>query len=1743
MTFHRLPPLPRSLHALVVDEDQAQYDLLHEMLTQIGAHDVSVSRAVTYGAAVERLRDGTFDILLVASALHGTSGVDLVRTARHNGVTTPAIVLSDSEAWPPGADMGLTAIEVIDRRDLSPALLDRSIRHSLTQVHAEKAVRSIGTFTYSVLDALESHIVVLDADGAVLEVNRAWRQFVAAYGLPLPDDGVGTPYLDAFHAAFAVQGQEQDTTALAAALRAMLDGQLDTYALECVCRQPANGAALAPDCWYAVTLSRLVDSNPASIVITHEDVTERHQAHADRQRVETQYRSLVERAPAAIFTESLDGDLLYMSPRIEAITGYPAAAWLGDIAFRAQVTHPDDWAGFVAANAVADASGTPFEHEYRIIRPDGDVIWVRDEATLVRSASGDPAFWQGFLTDITTQRQAQADLVEREARFRALVRNVLDLVAIVDADGVPTYESPAVARTLGYDEGDMHTVPLGSRVHVDDRDAVAASFARVRAQPNSSDSVTFRAIHRDGSQRVISAIFSNMLQDPAVQGIVLSARDITERVEMERQRVEVENRYRSLVEQMPAMLDIGAIDLTSSPTYVSPQVLDMYGYTQEEWLADGNLWLTSIHPDDLPRVTEEHLRTNASGERFTADYRIVTRSGAIRYIRDEAFLVHDADGQPLHWQGLKFDITDSTLTARALEALNHEYQQLVETAQDGIVSVDRDGRITFANAAYGALVGRPARDVIGEFTAAVVHPDDLPMVLAFREELRSGAGHVVRTEYRIVRDDGTVRMVDANINPRVEHGVYAGSQAILRDITDRVDAVRALRASERRLRDVIENIPAVTYTYTVDDDINEADIHFGARISQVLGVGPEGVRTWSQWLGLIHPDDRAYVDTEAQRTDRTGDPFDITFRVRSASGEWRWVHDVAIRMRDVDDGPGVWQGFFFDITKQTVLEERTNLTLRGALDAIITITADGTVIDWNPAATSIFGHEQEDVLDRKIDELIIPEHLRDAHRAGLRRVTESGEERILGRRLEMTAVRANGDEFPIELSITRMSSDGHPVFTAFLRDISERRIAEATIREAEERYRMLVEQIVGAVYLHVHDPDAESLYMSPQITMITGYDVSSWEDDHDFWTTIVHPDDLHGVYQDALDVLNLHDKATAEYRVVRADGRIIWVRDMAARVPATSAVSDAFQGLIVDITDEKQAELLARESEARYLTLIQSLPNSAILLFDHDLRYLVAEGAALDALGIGERQIIGRTLEESVSAAAYAQLLPHYLAAIQGHGNQTEMVIRGRDVLIDIVPVHDQGGEVMAGMVMAVDITERKRLERQITHQSLHDSLTGLPNRALLLDRLDQALVLARRRDLTVAALFIDIDDFKVVNDTMGHASGDHLLQLVADRFRVCLHEEDAVTRFGGDEFVVVLSDVDGPMGALTVAQRLLDSLQHPIDLGGQELHLSCSIGIALSQSGEVDRSDLLRHADIALYRVKAAGKHGLELFDQGMHEATVTRLELERDLRGALSRGEFHLVYQPIVDLADGKANSMEALLRWTHPVRGPISPVDFIPIAEATGQIVEIGDWVLAEACQQLARWREHGHLPDPLRMNVNLSARQFHRTDLPERIRAVLTECNLPPELFTIELTESDVMADPQDAVRRLREIKQLGVRIAIDDFGTGYSSLAYLHEFPADVIKIDRTFIQRIDGSPDGTPIVAATIMLAHTLGLHVVAEGIETREQLDVLRDLGCERGQGFFFSRPLPASAIAWVDGNMRRTPSDAPSEYPNVPR
>jgi diguanylate cyclase (GGDEF)-like protein/PAS domain S-box-containing protein len=435
----------------------------------------------------------------------------------------------------------------------------------------------------------------------------------------------------------------------------------------------------------------------------------------------------------------------------------------------------------------------------------------------------------------------------------------------------------------------------------------------------------------------------------------------------------------------------------------------------------------------------------------------------------------------------------------------------------------------------------------------------------------------------------------------------------------------------------------------------------------------------------------------------------------------------------------------------------------------------------------------------------------------------------------------------------------------------------------------------------------------------------------------------------------------------------------------------------------------------------------------------------------------------------------------------------------------------MLGSMM--DVTERKSLEQQLTHQALHDPLTKIANRALFKDRVDHALSKLARTHSSLAVLFLDLDNFKAINDSLGHAAGDKLLILVAERLQDCLRTADTAARLGGDEFAVLVEQMFRSDESLSIAERILSVFREPFIIDGKEIHVGTSIGIASSSSEALQSEELLRNADLAMYLAKSQGKGKFVVFEQKMHAALMERIELEEDLRRGIEAQEFVLHYQPILDLESQELLGMEALVRWDHPRLGHLPPLKFIPLAEETNLIVPLGDWVLTEACNRVQQWREENGID--VSVTVNISIRQFQQAELVEMVGRALKDSGLPPNSLILEITESFMMQDTEATIAKLHELKKIGVRLAIDDFGTGYSSLSYLQRFPIDILKIDKSFIDKLGQGREGNAVARAIIMMGDSLNLKTIAEGIENVQQIDQLQILGCEAGQGFHFARPL----------------------------
>ncbi len=689
------------------------------------------------------------------------------------------------------------------------------------------------------------------------------------------------------------------------------------------------------------------------------------------------------------------------------------------------------------------------------------------------------------------------------------------------------------------------------------------------------------------------------------------------------------------------------------------------------------------------------------------------------------------------------------------------------------------------------------------------------------------------------------------------------------------------------------------------------------------------------------------------------------------------------------------------------------------------------------------------------------------------------------------------------------------------------------LEDAEARYREMVEQLPAILYVADFGAEATWYYVSPRIEDLLGYSAEEWMADRTLWISHIHPDDRQQVIDDEEfdGRREIGAQTVSEYRMRTREGREVWIRDEGVVIPDEQGGPTLYRGFMIDITAQKTAELALRESEEQTRLIIESA-SQAYVAIDAASMVIDWNAQAEETFGWSREEAIGQPLEDRIipiaQRAAHRAGMARYLATGEGRliGKRIELTALHRDgheflAELTIWPVGT--GDSIKFSALIQDITLRKQLELQLQHQAFHDSLTGLANRALFRDRVAHALARQARSHGAVSVLFSDLDDFKTVNDSLGHDAGDQLLVAVAERLRAVMRPEDTTARFGGDEFAILLEDTTED-GARRAAERILEALRSPFEFHGRQVVMHASIGASITSATETEPDDLLRQADLAMYTAKTSGKGRFAFYEPQMHAAAVTRMELKADLEHAIANDEFEMHYQPIVDLRSGHVSGVEALVRWRHAERGLVLPTEFIPIAEETGLIVPLGRWVVHAACQQLADWTAAGRLSSPLlkRLSVwvNVSARQLQETDFVETVADALRSSGIQPDRVTLEITESALMADVEHCAATLHRLRALGVRLAIDDFGTGYSSLSYLERLPVEVLKIDRSFIAAIGHGRDVPVLVRSIVKLGQTLHMEVLAEGIETAEQLARLRAIDCRLGQGFYFSAALPADGM-----------------------
>jgi len=712
--------------------------------------------------------------------------------------------------------------------------------------------------------------------------------------------------------------------------------------------------------------------------------------------------------------------------------------------------------------------------------------------------------------------------------------------------------------------------------------------------------------------------------------------------------------------------------------------------------------------------------------------------------------------------------------------------------------------------------------------------------------------------------------------------------------------------------------------------------------------------------------------------------------------------------------------------------------------------------------------------------------------------------------------KRNGEQIWIRLSANHVEYGNPEMGTLWIaEDITEQRAAQLALQRAMQESDAILNTVVMGVALLRHrtiercNRRMEELFGYAEGTM-QGCSTRVWYGDDETW---------HFVGKDVYADLAAGREAFREQWFQRKDGNPFWGR-LAGRAfdPADPYAGSVW--IIEDLTREK-----AEREELQLARKVFEVNSEAIMVTDAHNR-IVRVNAAFEAItGFKEGEVLGRDPKILGSGRHDIEFFRALWQELMHKGHwEGEIWDRRKDgseypKWVHIDTIRDGDGNISHYVAVFSDISERKASEERIRYLAQHDALTGLPNRFTLAVHLEHALARAERSGEQIGLMFIDLDNFKTINDTLGHHIGDLVLCEAARRISGAVRKSDIVARIGGDEFVVVLESARLPADAGTVAQKIIDRLSEPIPVDGNDLHTTPSIGIGIYPDDGNSIDILMKNADVAMYHAKSAGRNNFQFYAEHMNTAAAIRLQMEGRLRAAMANGEFSLHFQPQIALTDGRIAGCEALIRWQNGELGNVSPVSFIPLAEEIGLIVPIGEWVLRTACHTAKAWLDAGL--DFGVMAVNISPQQFRQRNFPQRVELILAETELPPRYLELEITESTIMETAEVAVAMLTRLKNLGLSLSVDDFGTGYSSLAYLKRFPIERLKIDRSFISDLENDPSDAAIATAVIALAHSLGLEVVAEGVETQWQSDFLQGLGCDSVQGYFYSRPVPADAAA----------------------
>ena len=1411
-------------------------------------------------------------------------------------------------------------------------------------------------------------------------------------------------------------------------------------------------------------------------------------------------------------------------------------------------------------------------HEARHRRRDGSSFPVEIHASLLGNQGKDTVL--SVARDITDRKRLEQALISSEREYRSLTENLPDNIARWDVEGRILYSNSIHQRTLGRSAVDLIGKTHREAFPDGGYDPVDAGIARVVATGQAVSFVRQPVPFENGRIEIHDV---TLVPERDTAGNVISVLGIGRNMtDLYRLQDGLRRSQEMLTEaQKLALLGSWDWDVVTNRVEWSEMAYEIYTPDKRPDEPGFDDFKSSLHADDLERVVAAVQAAFDHDTPFDLDHRVVSVSKGIRTVHAHGKVFRDANGKPIRMVGTVQDITErkrmeneiktSETQLRARSELLHA---ILESSPDMITfALDRGYRYIAFNSmhknAMQAIWGNEIALGMNMLEAIGDHSDHNAAKKSFDRAL---AGECFTLEEAYGDEKLSRQYWQNHYAPMYSaEGNVVGMTCFVMNITERKQAEEALRESNEKLSDLFKLSPlglALT-------DMQGRYIEFNEAFRSICGYPTDELLTLDYWT--LTP--KEYEAKEAEqleslaRIGRYG-PYEKEYRqkdgrlipiqlngtlITGKDGQkyiWSIVEDIRerkrveaqlkekfsqivelnnrleINARDLEDHAVEYeaQAIELEASRDQIMQTEAwyRNIVRSAPDGMVVVSETGNIALVNLNIEKMFGYGEGELIGQTI-EILLPADTREKHVAQRDRFFASGtRERPMNAVINnLRACRKDGTEFPVNISLSRLpDADGKTgIICAAIRDVSEHKRLQDALIAREQEFRTLCENSPDAIMRY--DRECRRIYVNPVCVKLLGRPEAEVLGK----TPAQYPPSAHAAaYESALRrVLETGQTAEHEY-IWPAQGDTITISQF--NIAPEFGTDGKVVGVMAmgrDITERKRMEdaLIAREQESR--TLIDNSPDN-ISRYNRECRRTFANQAFAASVEGGVAALLGKTPAEhpgGPNADMYETKIRDTFET--GLSSEFELVWPnkdGREICshVRITPELDAAGNVVTVLTVGRDITELNEHRKRVHQMAFYDSLTSLPNRALFNDRLRQMITDSAWHEHQAGVMLLDLDRFKAVNDTLGHPAGDALLREAASRLTASVRSYDTVARLGGDEFAIMLPEIRSGDDLGRVANKIVDAFKEPFLLDGKEVFVSTSIGIAVYPADSKNGDDLIKQADSAMYFAKHSGRNTFRFYSKDLSDLANEKLLLEGELRRGFARGELELYYQPKVSLADSMLIGSEALLRWNHPQRGTVAPDKFIPIAEDSGLIVEIGERVLRDACLVALEWNGHGK---PLhKVAINLSARQFQSNDLVGTVRRALEDTHCAPEWIELEITESLLMDEDSEVMAALQKFREMGITIAIDDFGTGYSSLSYLARFPIDTLKIDRSFTSKVTEGGHHSELVKAIISIAKSLKQKVVAEGVETVEQAGILHTYGCHIAQGYLYSKPIPKTVF-----------------------